>query len=200
MHRCIKTTSAFFARQRSTKMQAGRLCRLQQISSSVIPMDNRKQKSAKGPPTGYGVKASHTAESRHFQPENKKAADSLQTDSGNGMTRWIINHKHLYYSISQWSFQPFIKKIKKERKTWHMNSMSVKNNTYLSASEFARRIGVNVQTVRRWDKAGKLKPHHKTPCGYRFYTQEQVTELLNHDCACRKKTECTDTTGRGITK
>lgn len=56
--------------------------------------------------------------------------------------------------------------------------MKEKNNEYLSIQEFAKAIGVCTQTVRRWDKQGKLKPNHKTPNGYRVYTREQINEYL----------------------
>jgi DNA-binding transcriptional MerR regulator len=49
---------------------------------------------------------------------------------------------------------------------------------YLTIQEFAQAIGVCTQTVRRWDKQGKLSPHHKTPNGYRMYTQEQIENYL----------------------
>jgi len=72
MHSRFKITTAAFAGQHPTKMQAGRLCRLRQVPSAVIQPDNCQSESVHSPPVGYGVKASHTAESRRFQPENKK--------------------------------------------------------------------------------------------------------------------------------
>lgn len=45
---------------------------------------------------------------------------------------------------------------------------------FLSIKEFAKEIGVTEQTLRNWDKSGKLKPHHRTPSGYRIYSREQV--------------------------
>lgn len=53
------------------------------------------------------------------------------------------------------------------------------NETFLSIAEFAEKIGVHQQTVRRWDANGTLKPHHKTPSGYRVYSQKQVDDYLN---------------------
>lgn len=49
---------------------------------------------------------------------------------------------------------------------------------YISAQEFANAIGIKVQTVREWDKQGKLKAHHKTPGKHRFYSTKQVDEYL----------------------
>lgn len=45
---------------------------------------------------------------------------------------------------------------------------------YLTIKSFAEEIGVTEQTLRNWDKTGKLKPHHRTPSGYRMYSTEQV--------------------------
>lgn len=56
--------------------------------------------------------------------------------------------------------------------------MKEKPNEYLSIQDFATAIGVCTQTVRRWDITNKLKPHHRTPNGYRKYTKEQVDEYL----------------------
>lgn len=53
------------------------------------------------------------------------------------------------------------------------------DKTYLSVGEFADRIGVTVNTLRNWDKNGKLKPHHKTAGGLRVYTDEQADEYLS---------------------
>lgn len=45
---------------------------------------------------------------------------------------------------------------------------------YLTTPEFAEAIGVAVITLKRWDKSGILYPHHKTPGGRRYYSQQQV--------------------------
>ena len=34
--------------------------------------------------------------------------------------------------------------------------------------------------VRNWDKNGKLKPHHTTESGYRFYSENQINELIQN--------------------
>jgi putative resolvase len=39
--------------------------------------------------------------------------------------------------------------------------------------EFARKIGVSVKTVQRWDKSGRI-PARRTLSGYRYYTEEDV--------------------------
>lgn len=51
---------------------------------------------------------------------------------------------------------------------------------FLTVEEFAAAIQVHPQTVRLWDKTGKLKPHHKTQGGHRMYSDEQVKEYLSN--------------------
>ena len=45
---------------------------------------------------------------------------------------------------------------------------------YLSVTDFASRIGVHPATVRTWDRNGCLRPHHRTPGGKGFYSEDQV--------------------------
>ena len=49
---------------------------------------------------------------------------------------------------------------------------------YLSISKFAELIGVTPQCLRNWDRDGRLKPHHVTESGYRYYTLEQANGYL----------------------
>lgn len=49
---------------------------------------------------------------------------------------------------------------------------------YLTASQFAKEIGVHKNSLYNWEHTGKLKPHHKTPGGHNRYTKKQVTEFL----------------------
>lgn len=51
-------------------------------------------------------------------------------------------------------------------------------NTY-SIGKFAAEIGVTVESVRNWDRTGKLKPAFRNPSGHRYYTQEQVDLYLS---------------------
>jgi predicted site-specific integrase-resolvase len=50
---------------------------------------------------------------------------------------------------------------------------------FYSIHKFSKIIGVSPQTLRNWDKLGKLKPHHVTQSGYRYYTQEQINQATN---------------------
>lgn len=50
---------------------------------------------------------------------------------------------------------------------------------YYSIHKMCEIIGVTPQTLRNWEKTGKLEPHHKTVNGYRYYTHEQLNQVLN---------------------
>lgn len=41
-------------------------------------------------------------------------------------------------------------------------------------------IDVSAQTLRNWEKAGKLIPDYKTSSGYRYYSQEQVDTITGN--------------------
>ena len=50
---------------------------------------------------------------------------------------------------------------------------------YYSIQEFSKIIGVSAQTLRNWDANGKLHPHHTTVSGYRYYSDEQLNQVIN---------------------
>jgi putative resolvase len=50
---------------------------------------------------------------------------------------------------------------------------------------FARRIGVSVKTLQRWDREGKLVPL-RTPGNRRLYTQDHVNQILSERVPDRK--------------
>ena len=50
---------------------------------------------------------------------------------------------------------------------------------YYTIHKFAKLCGMTPQTLRNWDKSGKLKPHHTTDSGYRYYSQQQLDTILN---------------------
>ena len=52
-----------------------------------------------------------------------------------------------------------------------------KETKNMKPQEFAKRLGVSTQTLRRWDKAGILKAN-RTPTDRRFYTEEQYEEYM----------------------
>jgi len=43
--------------------------------------------------------------------------------------------------------------------------------------QVAKLLSVSIETLRSWDKKGIVVPK-RTPTGHRYYTQEQVDELL----------------------
>ncbi|OEF97892.1 IS607 family transposase [Vulcanibacillus modesticaldus] len=49
---------------------------------------------------------------------------------------------------------------------------------YYSIGEFAELIGKTQQTLRNWDKTGKLKPSFITEGGHRMYSQSQLNSIL----------------------
>lgn len=50
---------------------------------------------------------------------------------------------------------------------------------YYSIREFSKILGVSAQTLRNWDAKGKLHPHHISSNGYRYYSQEQLNQVMN---------------------
>ena len=51
---------------------------------------------------------------------------------------------------------------------------------YYSINEFSKILGVSAQTLRNWDKNGKLHPHHTSSNGYRYYSHEQLNLVVNY--------------------
>lgn len=52
---------------------------------------------------------------------------------------------------------------------------------YYSINEFSKILGVSAQTLRNWDTNGKLHPHHTSSNGYRYYSHEQLNQVMNRD-------------------
>lgn len=49
---------------------------------------------------------------------------------------------------------------------------------YLTIHEVSEMLGVTPQTLRNWDRSNKLKPHHKSANGYRYYSEEDINTLI----------------------
>ncbi|AGP72096.1 IS607 family transposase [Lacticaseibacillus rhamnosus] len=47
----------------------------------------------------------------------------------------------------------------------------------LKPSEMAKRLGVTVKTLQKWDNAGKFKAH-RTPTNRRYYTEDQYLDYI----------------------
>ena len=52
---------------------------------------------------------------------------------------------------------------------------------FVSIGEAAALLCVHVQTIRRWEREGSLKPAFRTPGGHRRYRLSDIRELMN-DC------------------
>ena len=50
---------------------------------------------------------------------------------------------------------------------------------YYSINEFSKILGVSAQSLRNWDNSGKLHPHHTSSNGYRYYSHEQLNQVMN---------------------
>ena len=59
---------------------------------------------------------------------------------------------------------------------------------YHSIYEMTEILGVTAQTLRNWDKSRKLKPHHTIPNSYRYYSEEDLNQLLNKPMKKMRKT------------
>ena len=51
------------------------------------------------------------------------------------------------------------------------------NLEYYTINKFSKIIGVTPQTLRNWDRSGKLHPHHTSSNGYRYYSEEQLNAV-----------------------
>ncbi len=49
---------------------------------------------------------------------------------------------------------------------------------YCSIGEFAKAIWKTRETLRNWDRSGRLKPDSVEPTGYRYYSQAQLNRFL----------------------
>jgi len=49
---------------------------------------------------------------------------------------------------------------------------------YYTIGQFSKLVGKSIQTLRLWYKEGKLKPHHITEGGHRYYSEQQINQVL----------------------
>lgn len=49
---------------------------------------------------------------------------------------------------------------------------------YFTIHEFSQMVGKTPQTLRNWERRGVLLPHHKGMNGYRYYSDEQLNQVL----------------------
>lgn len=61
------------------------------------------------------------------------------------------------------------------------------NPNYLTINQAAKILNVSIDTLRRWDKNGKLKAIRHKEAGYRFYSKEMIELYLMDIFALAKK-------------
>jgi putative resolvase len=49
---------------------------------------------------------------------------------------------------------------------------------YYTNGEFSKLVGKSIHTLRLWDNEGKLKPHHTTKGRHRYYSEQQINQVL----------------------
>lgn len=49
--------------------------------------------------------------------------------------------------------------------------------SYIAIGKMAEKLGVTEQTLRNWDKSGRLKPAYVSESGYRYYSDEQLAKV-----------------------
>jgi len=54
-----------------------------------------------------------------------------------------------------------------------------KLNDYLSVGEAADYLGCSTDTLRRWDRSGKLIAHRHPMTGFRLYLKEDLETILS---------------------
>src|SRR3989344_2324899 len=62
---------------------------------------------------------------------------------------------------------------------------------FITIGEAAKILGISIDTLRRWDKSGKLKPASVSEAGYRLYSKSQI-ELFSNDLFALAKTWASD--------
>ena len=49
---------------------------------------------------------------------------------------------------------------------------------YYKIGDFARMTGFSTSTLRDYERRGILIPHHKSPYGYRYYSEDQYQQFV----------------------
>ncbi|MPN29241.1 hypothetical protein SDC9_176692 [bioreactor metagenome] len=47
---------------------------------------------------------------------------------------------------------------------------------YYTIGQFSKLVGKSIQTLILWENEGKLKPHHITEGGHRYYSEQQINQ------------------------
>lgn len=68
----------------------------------------------------------------------------------------------------------------------------MKISEYLTTKQAAEFLGINPQTLRNWEKKGKVSPHINPISNYRLYKKKDLEKLLKElENACRQGTRDT---------
>lgn len=53
---------------------------------------------------------------------------------------------------------------------------------YIRIGEFAKKVGLSVSTVKRYEEEGLIKAHHKSrKSKQRYYTEQQAEEFIRNN-------------------
>lgn len=63
----------------------------------------------------------------------------------------------------------------------------IMSDEFMTAKELAKKVNVHPLTITRWVKSGQLKPHHISPGGRKYYSEEQVKIILGKETSCGSK-------------
>jgi predicted site-specific integrase-resolvase len=58
---------------------------------------------------------------------------------------------------------------------------------YYTIGQFSKLVGKSIQTLRLWDNEGKLKPDHITEGRHRYYSEQQINQILQVPLVNRTK-------------
>ena len=53
----------------------------------------------------------------------------------------------------------------------------IKNSNYITIKKAAEMLNVSMDTMRLWDKSGRLSPTLRGDNGYRYYTLSQISDF-----------------------
>jgi len=58
---------------------------------------------------------------------------------------------------------------------------------FYTIGQFSKMVGKSTQTLRLWDSENKLKPHHISDGGHRYYSEQQIYQVLKQPIKTNEK-------------
>jgi len=58
---------------------------------------------------------------------------------------------------------------------------------FYTIGQFSKMVGKSPQTLRLWDSENKLKPHHISDGGHRYYSEQQIYQVLKQPIKTNEK-------------